>query len=307
MEYYVYRNPNDELIHWGVRGMKWGVRRYQNKDGSLTAAGKKRRAKLESKSDKLKREIDKLDGVDKNSDSPRKKSVGEMTNAELKAATERLNVEKSYYEAQKNLASVKPKQVNKGKEFAQKLLGEAIIPSVTNVAKDYISKELKKKMGIKEDVKVNWDEMLKKQSYAKNEADKIYQDLKRQNDINQEKDRAEARDKKRAESAAKSAEGDSNGKSSSKSADESNTTSSGAKGVKGEKWEKKSSEKVYEGTVEGTGTSGQKRKAQSSKKETVIDAEWSEVEVSSVPASVTNRGQSYVTALLESPDRWDDD
>ena len=30
------------LAHYGVLGMKWGVRRYQNKDGSLTAAGKKR-------------------------------------------------------------------------------------------------------------------------------------------------------------------------------------------------------------------------------------------------------------------------
>ena len=30
------------LMHYGVKGMKWGVRRYQNKDGSLTAEGKKR-------------------------------------------------------------------------------------------------------------------------------------------------------------------------------------------------------------------------------------------------------------------------
>jgi hypothetical protein len=31
-----------ELYHWGIKGMKWGVRRYQNKDGTLTNAGKKR-------------------------------------------------------------------------------------------------------------------------------------------------------------------------------------------------------------------------------------------------------------------------
>lgn len=36
MEYY-----NDYLMHYGIKGMKWGVRRYQNKDGSLTDAGKK--------------------------------------------------------------------------------------------------------------------------------------------------------------------------------------------------------------------------------------------------------------------------
>lgn len=32
---------NGELYHWGVKGMKWGIRRYQNKDGSLTELGRK--------------------------------------------------------------------------------------------------------------------------------------------------------------------------------------------------------------------------------------------------------------------------
>lgn len=33
---------DDQIVHYGIRGMKWGVRRYQNDDGSLTSAGKKR-------------------------------------------------------------------------------------------------------------------------------------------------------------------------------------------------------------------------------------------------------------------------
>lgn len=46
-------NPYYEkyLAHYGVLGMKWGVRRYQNKDGSLTPKGKKRQKELQKKLD----------------------------------------------------------------------------------------------------------------------------------------------------------------------------------------------------------------------------------------------------------------
>lgn len=43
MSYYIVRQPYlNELYHHGIKGQKWGVRRYQNPDGTLTAAGKKR-------------------------------------------------------------------------------------------------------------------------------------------------------------------------------------------------------------------------------------------------------------------------
>ena len=43
---------SNALMHYGVLGMKWGVRRYRNSDGSLTPAGKKRQEKQDAKWEK---------------------------------------------------------------------------------------------------------------------------------------------------------------------------------------------------------------------------------------------------------------
>lgn len=47
--YYVGNIPfGDELYHHGIKGQQWGVRRYQNEDGSLTPAGKERYGTVEN-------------------------------------------------------------------------------------------------------------------------------------------------------------------------------------------------------------------------------------------------------------------
>ena len=69
---------NNELYHHGIKNMKWGIRRFQNKDGSLKPAGKKRYdkevAKLKAEKKKLRNEIsvqkkaDKLKQLEKERD-----------------------------------------------------------------------------------------------------------------------------------------------------------------------------------------------------------------------------------------------
>lgn len=57
----------NDIYHHGVKGQKWGVRRYQNKDGTLTSAGKARRGQKKSNAelfDRLKDDKDDSKWVD---------------------------------------------------------------------------------------------------------------------------------------------------------------------------------------------------------------------------------------------------
>lgn len=86
---------NTELRHWGIKGMKWGVRRYQNKDGTLTPAGKTRYAEAED-AEAQKRALEEGKKQAMNSGDVRKVAAYRhtMSNEELRRALERVDLEK---------------------------------------------------------------------------------------------------------------------------------------------------------------------------------------------------------------------
>ena len=114
----MYKYPS-YMYHHGVKGMKWGVRHYQNADGSLTPAGKKRRERdrLENRGapdsnrwvkedlTRAKKTVDATSNLarnlnDLNRSTSKKRTntidLSNMSNKELQNAITRANLERQY-------------------------------------------------------------------------------------------------------------------------------------------------------------------------------------------------------------------
>ncbi|MEG2623428.1 MAG: hypothetical protein RSC06_11065 [Clostridia bacterium] len=112
--------PVNQLYHHGIAGMKWGVRRFQNSDGTRTSAGKKRDAVVEERQkseDHTKSRADKTKGIDA------------LSNDDLKKLNERLQLESTY----KTLSA---SQIKQGESFVGKALKDAAGQALTDVAKN---------------------------------------------------------------------------------------------------------------------------------------------------------------------------
>lgn len=134
--------PNDELKHHGILGQKWGVRRYQNEDGSYTEAGKKRKAheytkELNSLSRNQARSLAKIAGINRWNDLDRlsykikkqteKQQLGKSNQKKIDRLTKKLNKKKLRVEELKNEYTNSKqkidkliKSVSKNKDFVYK-------------------------------------------------------------------------------------------------------------------------------------------------------------------------------------------
>ena len=143
-----YRNNANELTHHGILGMKWGVRRYQNKDGSLTPAGKRKAAKMKEKYTELtgKRLVRKPTKKSEDQNvSNKKKSIKDLSDAELRDKINRLQMEKQAKGLESDLAS-------NGQKFATAVRKDVLAPAAIEAGKrlltDLMLKVGKEKLGL---------------------------------------------------------------------------------------------------------------------------------------------------------------
>lgn len=133
---------NNELAHYGILGMKWGVRRTPEQLARVRGSSKKTDSQTTAKKKTASKGVKKSSS--KSTEPEKKKTTSELTDDELRAKINRLELEKRYKDLAK---TVSPPKSTKGKDFVMRVIERSGENIATQLTTDLMGKAVNKYIG----------------------------------------------------------------------------------------------------------------------------------------------------------------